>query len=196
MKLVGELLIGAFVGGAAYWFAAPTTAVLTSAADIRSNASSPEKRAAASLGRRSADGLLRVPSLGAPGDSRAAMSDVDERELVVLRNEIIRVTSEDMHRRGQDVWRCLDGHTLSGPEKLRFSVRVDATPSLATTGRWQLVEIVDGEPLPETFAECAARAFGSGLKLAPAANQPFPTYHGQLSMLYTIHAPRALIESQ
>ncbi len=94
-----------------------------------------------------------------------------------------------MQRRGADVMRCLADVELAGVEKLRFSVDVVSTAHEATTGRWRFVEIVDGEPLPVSFAACAARALGGGQRVVPPKGLQFPSYRGDLEMVYTIPAP-------
>ena len=109
--------------------------------------------------------------------------------MLTLRNEAIRVSSEDMHRRGMSVLGCLEGLTFAGAEKLRFAAEVVSTPTEATIQRWRFVEVAEGEPLPESFAACASRAFGGGQHLVAAKGFPFPEYTGDVQILYTIPAP-------
>jgi len=106
----------------------------------------------------------------------------------LLRNEVIRASAEDMGRRGVSVMSCLDGVRLAGTEKIRFAVKVASTADQASTGEWRFVEIAEGEPLPESFAACATRAFGAVQHVAPPSGEQFPDYHGELMMLYTIPA--------
>jgi hypothetical protein len=106
----------------------------------------------------------------------------------LLRNEVIRAYTEDMGRRGVSVVSCLDGVRLAGTEKIRFAVTVASSASQASTGEWRFVEIAEGEPLPESFAACATRAFGAGQRVAPPSGEQFPDYRGELMMLFTIPA--------
>ena len=108
--------------------------------------------------------------------------------MLTLRNEVIRASSEDMHGRGVSVMKCLEGTRLAGDEKIRFAVDVVSSPQEATIRQWRFVEIADGEPLPESFAACAARAFGGGQHLVPPKDFAFPSYSGELLILYTIPA--------
>jgi hypothetical protein len=101
------------------------------------------------------------------------------------------LTFSPVWRRGEDVMKCLECVHLAGAEKIRLSVDVVSTPGEATTGRWRFVEIADGEPLPESFASCAARALGGGQHLVPPKDFHFPEYRGDPSVLYTIPAPPA-----
>lgn len=190
MRAVAEIVVGALAGSVAYWLALPREPIQTTVANTSSKPALADNRVSVSAMRRAAEREVRVISTVTPSTAREAMSVADERALTVLRNELIRATAEDMHRRGQDVLQCVGETSFAGAEKLRFSVVVDSTPAIAKSGRWKLVEIVDGEPLPESFAECATHAFGNGVTVAAASDQPFPNYHGELAMLYVIPAPR------
>ena len=109
--------------------------------------------------------------------------------MTMLRNAAIVESSRSMHDRDQDIVACFEGARPAGAEKLRFAVDVTSTPMEATLGRWRFVEVVEGEPVPATFAACAARALGDGQQLVPKPGFPFPDYRGELSILYTIPAP-------
>lgn len=120
--------------------------------------------------------------------ANTALRADEQPSMAILRNQLIVATSADMHRRGEDVMRCLADVQLAGPEKLRFAVSVDSSAHQATTGPWRFVEIVDGEPLPASFAVCAARALGGGYHLEPPSRLEFPRYRGELEIIYTIPA--------
>lgn len=107
----------------------------------------------------------------------------------MLRSEIARVAVEDMGRRGKDVMACLAGVTLADALTLRFAVDVDATAEQAHLGSWRFVEIVSGEPLPDSFAPCAAEAFGAGQRVAPPPGFRFPAYRGEIAIVYRVPPP-------
>lgn len=191
MKILVEIFAGLIACGSAYYLALPR--------------STDQEMEAPSVARRNVGvGPERphVPeapppireAVGAPpptpgGGVDAGPSREQESAMTMLRNEVIVATSKDMHQRGEDVLKCLDGAQLAGAQKLRFSIDVVSTPFEATTGRWRFVEIADGEPLPDSFASCAARAFGGGQHLVPPKDFHFPDYRGDLLILYTIPAP-------
>jgi hypothetical protein len=131
------------------------------------------------------------PSVNADEVSDAGPSAEQEFSMNMLRNAVITATAKDMYQRGEDILKCLDGVQLAGAEKIWFSVDIVSKPDEATIGRWRFVEVADGEPLPDSFASCAARAFGGGQHLVPPKDIHFPQYRGDLSILYTIPAPSA-----
>lgn len=142
-------------------------------------------------------GATSAPALPMPSHSptlpaaprREDTPPPDAHALSTLRNEALVTSAADMGTRGADLRRCLEGVQLAGTQKLRLAVDVDASPGEATVGRWRFVEIVDGEPLPATFAACAETTLGGGQHLVAPPDQPFPTYRGELSFVYTIPAP-------
>jgi hypothetical protein len=189
MRLAAELLAGAAACGIAYYFARPNAAP-------RSPAPSIIRRAAHARDERQqpdsvAEHGARAPSVAAPRSEHAdaAPSPKQESAMTMLRNAAIVESSRSMHDRGQDIVECFEGTRPAGAEKLRFAVEVTSIPAEATLGQWRFVEVVDGEPVPATFAACAARALGGGQHLVPKPGFRFPDYRGDLSILYTIPAP-------
>ena len=110
----------------------------------------------------------------------------DEVDLEVIRSAVLNAIGEDMAARGVAISDCLVGLEVVGPQKIRFEVDVDATPSEVRTGAWRFSEIVDGHLLPDSFATCAERALGGHHVIAPRHDESFPTYRGPISMLYRI----------
>ncbi|HEX2691777.1 MAG TPA: hypothetical protein VHN14_34440 [Kofleriaceae bacterium] len=196
MKFVIDALAGVTMYGVAYYLARPyfteTQAPPVVWHPSAPNDDHPLASSALSRTRAAIAGPWMRAGDGMPGEAMDAGPSAEQQSSMnTLRNEVIRTTAEDMHRRDEDVMACLDGTHLADVEKIRFSVEVVSTPDEATTGRWRLVEIVDGEPLPDSFASCAARAFGGGQHLVPPKGLHFPQYRGELSILYTIPAPPA-----
>jgi hypothetical protein len=187
MKLLVEVLAGVAACGAVYYFARPSSperpaeTTRRDAALVESSSSSvqlsPSRRA------------VEATHIRASSAADTPTSPADEAAMATLRNALIVATSADMQRRGEDVVKCLADVKLSGVQKLRFSVDIVSTPRDATAGQWQFVEIIDGEPLPASFAACAARALGGGQHLVPPQDLRFPEYRGELEIVYTIPAP-------
>lgn len=181
MKLLVELLAGVGVCGVVYY--------------VARDKSRDTPSAAAEHEPQHASALIEGPSTP-PASTRSRHYDlaatpnaVNARDLAALRNEVIIAAVTDMHRRGEDIMTCLGDATFSGAEKLRFAVDVSASAHEATVGQWRFVEIVDGEPLPSTFAPCADHAFGGGHRVVPPKGLAFPAYSGELSVVYTVPAP-------
>jgi hypothetical protein len=197
VRLVADLVAGVAAAGVAYWVASailsePTRARVAQrrSLDERAHAlaGSPRDRAAVRMPTPArAAGLDRTDArtTDAPEDPRALKQ---RASMNLLRNQVIVASAENMGRRGVSVMSCLDGVHLSGAEKIRFAVEVESTANQATTGQWRFVEIAEGEPLPDSFAACAMRAFGTGQRIAPPPGEQFPDYRGELMMLYTIPA--------
>jgi hypothetical protein len=195
MRLAAELLAGAAACGIAYYVARPNAAprspapsTMRRAADVREERLRPDSVA---------EHAAQAPSAVVPRSEHAPRSEhtdappnpEQESAMAMLRNAAIVESSRSMHDRGQDIVECLEGAWPAGPEKLRFAVEVTSTPAEATLGQWRFVEVADGEPVPATFAACAARALGGGQHLVPKPGFRFPDYRGDLSILYTIPAP-------
>jgi hypothetical protein len=189
MRLAAELLAGAAACGIAFYVARPDVAP-------RSPAPSTMRRAADARDERQrldsvAEHAVQAPSAAVPRSEHADARPSPEQEsaMTMLRNAAIEESSRSMHDRGQDIDACFEGAPPAGAEKLRFAVGVTSTPAEATLGQWRFVEVVDGEPVPATFAACAARALGGGQHLVPKPGFRFPDYRGDLSILYMIPAP-------
>jgi hypothetical protein len=194
MKFYLDLLAGAAACGVAYCLTRPESPrsnlhpVARSESEVFLRRGQPVATSEIRSSHQAATAAEQAPI---SNDVDAGMSIEQPFLMDTLRNEVITKTSEDMHRRGKNVMNCLDGVHLAGTEKLRFSVEVVSTPVEATTGEWRFVEIVDGEPLPESFASCAASAFGGGQHVVAPKDLHFPQYTGELPFLYTIPAPPA-----
>ena len=112
------------------------------------------------------------------------------RELAVssalgdLRNSVVMAASEDMGRRHADIRTCLANTEIGGTVKLKFAVKVRASPEEAEVSSWRFVEIVDGEALPQEFGSCAEREFGGPHKLRSEGGMPFPDMDGDLEVIY------------
>ncbi len=189
MKLLVEVLAGLAACAAAYYVARP---------DPSSSVNEPEPHAAVAaegpaspVAVSSSPRRLDPPRVHVLSSVDAGPSVEEQQALITLRNEVISAASADMQRRGANVTNCLAGAELAVVEKLRFSVHVASSAHEGTTGQWHFVEIVDGEPLPDSFAACAARALGGGQHLVPPKGHAFPEYSGDLEIIYTIPAPVA-----
>ena len=185
-KLLVDLVAAIAAGGVAYYVAPPDDSAAnaeTSRHDITA-ITAPMCAPIHSPPSRSPDAAHAPALSGAKAGPRVD----DQLSMAILRNQLIVATSAYMHRRGEDVMRCLVDVQLAGPEKLRFTMDVDSSAHQATTGPWRFVEIVDGEPLPASFETCATRALGAGHQLAPPNGLEFPTYRGELAIIYTIPA--------
>jgi hypothetical protein len=189
-KLLIDLGVGAAAGGVAYVLAlpGPEAAQMAGARDT-SVAHDPGEGERHPVNREPPGRSPTISPPAAPATIVDAGESIEERRsMLTLRNEVIRVSSEDMHRRGASVLACVAGLSFAAPEKIRFAVDVVSTPQEATIRQWRFVEIADGEPLPESFAACAVRAFGGGQRLVPPKDFSFPSYIGELLILYTIPA--------
>jgi hypothetical protein len=194
MKLAIDVLAGVAACGGAYYLALPYFTEDEVTTVVRSNPGVPkvnQERLPVPEAPAPNRAAITAPRLRAGERMDAGLSMEQQSSMNMLRNGVIHATAEDMHRRGEDVMTCLDGVRLAGAEKIRFSVDVVSTPNEATTGRWRFVEIADGEPLPASFASCAARAMGGGQHFVPPKDFHFPEYQGDLLILYTIPAPSA-----
>lgn len=202
MRLVMDLVVGVAAAGVAYWGASAVLSEPPSARVAQGRSSTLDERAHAPAGspRGGADSaavriaapVRAVQPNAQPTEAPEDLRAVQQRaSMNLLRNEAIRASTEDMAHRHVSIMGCLDGVRLAGAEKIRFAVDVESTSDEATTGAWRFVEVADGEPLPGSFAACAARAFGVGQRVVPPPGQQFPDYHGDLVMLYTIPASDA-----
>jgi hypothetical protein len=191
MKLVIELLAGVAAGMGAFYLARPEHAAPKVDPPVRPRVEATGARPRA----LDVPAPVRDAAVTPPAPTRVSVdggpSIAQRSAMTMLRNEVIVASAKDMHLRGADVLSCLEGVQLAGAQKLRFSVEVVSTPLEATTGRWRFVEIAEGEPLPDSFGPCAARALGSGQRLVPPEGFRFPEYSGELEILYTIPAPAA-----
>ena len=111
------------------------------------------------------------------------------RAMQTLYNAVVMASAEDTFSRGEDIRQCLSGVELAGPQKLRFAVSVTSGPAQAVAGPWRFVEIVDGEPLPASFPECAERILGGAERVVKAGEDAFPDFVGELDIIYRIPAP-------
>lgn len=200
MRLAADVAAGVVAAGVAYWVASGILPEPSAARVAQGPSSNLGERGhapdAPSRGGADRAAVRTVaPARTARPDAQPTDPPEDLRAIQrgasmdLLRNEVIRASAEDMGRRHVSVTRCLEGVRLAGAEKIRFVVDVDSTSDQAAIGAWRFVEIADGEPLPEAFAACAARAFGAGQRVVPPPGAHFPDYHGELAMLYTIPAP-------
>jgi hypothetical protein len=201
VKLLAEVLAGLVACGAAYYLArpdGPDTASRRDQTNVGRSIAAPEPTRVDHPDVRTAAGSFSVaerpPAIETPPTRIVRAADAhssaeEQRAMATLRNEVIVAVSADMQRRGADVMSCLADVELAGVEKLRFSVDVVSTANEATTGQWRFVEIVDGEPLAVSFGACAARALGGGQRVVPPKDFRFPSYRGDLEILYTIPAP-------
>lgn len=187
MKLLAELLAGVVACGAAYYLARPDHSDTEPQSMRRDSANVETTTDPVAMSRHPR--AIGTPPVRVVRAADAGPSAEEQHAMATLRNEVIVAVSADMQRRGEDVMRCLADVELAGVEKLRFAVDVVSTAREATTGRWRFVEIIDGEPLPASFAACAARALGGGQQLVPPKDFQFPSYRGELDVLYTIPAP-------
>lgn len=187
-RLLVDLVVGAAAGGIAYFVALPKPETALEAR--RAEAQVVNEGDGHGRDRAKATRSPVIAPRAAPAEvADAGVSIEERRSMLNLRNEAIRVSSEDMHRRGVSVLGCVDGVVFAGAEKLRFAAEVVSTPMEATIERWRFLEVAEGEPLPASFAECAARAFGGGQHLVAAKDFPFPDFTGEVQILYTIPAP-------
>lgn len=184
MKLLVELLAGVAACGVVYYLARDPARVVAPSPNTELDA---PKGTAPS--EHSPPPVSRPPLIPLPREAAATPNAIADHELAPLRNEVITAAMADMRRRGEDVIACLGGAQLAGAEKLRFVIEVSSSAHEAATGQWRFVEIVDGEPLPSSFGTCAAHAFGGGYRVVPPPGQQFPSYRGELSVVYTIPAP-------
>jgi hypothetical protein len=188
MRMTFDVLVGAVACGAAYYLALPGPVVTGEAVAAQRQSAASDRQA----GFSEPVAPARTTPTSVPAAPLEAVDDrakVEQRFAIsMLRNEIIGKVAEDMHRRGDSVVKCLAGVRLAGAERLRFSVTVVSTALEATTGRWRFVEIAEGEPLPESFAACAERAFGGDQHVAAPNDVHFPDYRGDLVFLYTLPA--------
>lgn len=142
-KLLVDLLAAIAAGGVAYYVARPdgsTTNAETTRHDI--TAITAPTRARIRSSRSPDTSHTRALSV-----ANAGPRVHEQPSMAILRNQLIVASSAYMHRRGEDVMRCLADVQRAGPEKLQFAVDVDSSAHQATTGKWRFVEIVDGEPL-------------------------------------------------
>lgn len=187
MRLVAELAAGAAACAVAFYLARPDIGPRES--DTRAMQRTSDRRGERPRTDGAAPSRPSTVSRSEPSD--AAPSLELDSAMTMLRSAAIVETARDMQSRGQDVVACLDGARPVGVQKLRFAVEVASTAAEATLGRWRFVEVADGEPVPPSFAECAARALGGGQRLVPQAGFRFPDHRGELSIVYTIPAPAA-----
>lgn len=188
MRLLGELAAGLVACAITYYLARPSVGPQGAAPAVSHTADHRNERPQS--GRIADGGPPAQPVTVARNEQPdRAPSPEQERAMTMLRNAAIAESSRDMQSRGQSVVACVGDAQPAGTEKLRFAVEVTSTPTEATLGAWRFIEVADGEPVPPSFAECAARALGGGQHLVPPAGFRFPDYRGELSFLYTIDPP-------
>jgi len=197
MRLVIDVLAGATAGVLTFYLVSPEPepAPQPTAGSAELTDSSLARNGD---GRGHAEGLQRETRARAfmyhtegrtPESNPRSQSFGERLRLQSLRNEVIKASSEYGSRRGDSVLDCLGGVELMGTQKLRFSVEIESTLTEATIVRWQFVEVIDGQPLPNEFSSCAERALGGDLRIVPPAGADFPDYRGTLDIVYVIPAP-------
>lgn len=198
MKLAIEIALGMVAFSAAFLLGRPEEHVAPSGGTTARNdptsvtvqASSRSQQPPGDRAWRHAPAPAPAPP---PKNSAAPRGDeiVEMRALKVLRNAAIEAVAEDMHRRHTDLMHCLADADLAGANKLRLAASVVAAPEQAAISRWRFVEVAEGEPMPASFAACAAEALGGDQQLTPPEGTQFPSYAGDLEIIYTVPAPVA-----